>query len=154
MATLTRIRFVSVQEVLAMPELGADHITIGIPLLTDLSQYDALPTHQKGQWKKPLRDIPGINEPHFIWANWNPARPDSEERRAKVLADADPAGESMSKDAELASDSVDYLQEGVLDEINQKDEVSRLRLAEGLRRFGLMEEESKKFIQGLQASLA
>lgn len=145
--------FVSVYEVMAMPELGADHITVGLPVLTDLASYKALPAHEKGNWKKALKDFPGITEPHFQWKDWNPPRPEERGKRMEEIAKCDPLSKVMQKDQKLASTDVDYLEDGVLDKLNEEDEVTRLRLAEGLKRFSLMEAESKKYIEELQAKL-
>jgi hypothetical protein len=136
---------------MAMPELGADNITVGLPLLTDLASYEALPAHQKGRWKQALSDVPGINDPHFVWQDWTAKRPDAEARRAAVLAKANPMDEVMTKDARFTNPDTNYLEGSVLDDVNEKDEVTRLRLKEGLRRFGLMEDASRKLIEDLQA---
>lgn len=150
---LTRDSFVSVYEAMAMPELGADHITVGLPILTDLASYKALPVHEKGNWKKALKDFPGIAEPHFQWKDWNPPRSEERGKRMVEIAKCDPLSKVMQKDQKLASTDVDYLEGDVLDKLNEEDEVTRLRLAEGLKRFSLMEAESKKFIEELQAKL-
>jgi hypothetical protein len=123
---------------MAMHELGADNITVGIPLLTDLAAHSSLPVHQKGRYKVALDKLENAE-----WNKWQGTKP--AERKAKVLA------QDKSK---LADGSVDYLQPGVLDEVNEADEVSRLRLKAGLDRFAGKEEESRQYIQNLQATLA
>jgi hypothetical protein len=59
--------------------------------------------------------------------------------------------EVMTKDARFTNPDTNYLEGSVLDDVNEKDEVTRLRLKEGLRRFGLMEDASRKLIEDLQA---
>ncbi|ORY25073.1 putative transaldolase [Naematelia encephala] len=142
--------FVSVREVLAMPELGADHVTLGRPILEDLMLHSQLPAHQKGFWKVPVRDQ--IDKPHFIWESWK--APPTEASRMKEIAKSDPLSKVMTKDWKLASTEIDYTADGVLDKYNEEDEVTRLRLALALQRFSLMEEESRKEIERLQAELA
>jgi transaldolase len=66
------------------------------------------------------------------------------------IAKSDPLSKVMTKDQKLASTDVDYLKGDVLDKLNEEDEVTRLRLAEALKRFSLMEDESQKFIEELQ----
>lgn len=136
-----------------MPELGADHVTLGLPVLSDLASYASLPKHSVGNWKKALKEIEGIDEPHFMWQKWDPPRPEDRGKRMNEIAKSDPLSKVMKKDQQLASTEVDYLEGGVLDKMNEEDEVTRLRLAEGLKRFGLMEEESRKFIEDLQKKL-
>jgi hypothetical protein len=121
-----------------MHELGADNITVGIPLLNDLATNSSLPVHQKGKWGVALNKLENAE-----WRKWQGTR--DAERKAKTLA------QDTSK---LADGSVDYLAPGVLDEVNEADEISRLRLHEGLKRFAAKEDESRQYIQNLQATLA
>lgn len=136
-----------------MPELGADHVTLGMPILTDLMSYDALPAHAKGNWKKAVKELPGITEPNFMWKKWDPPRPEDKGKRMNEIAKSDPLSKTMTKGWKLASTDVDYLEGDALDNLNDEDEVTKLRLAEGLKRFALMEAESKKFIEELQQKL-
>jgi transaldolase len=135
---------------MAMPELGADHVTLGMPILSDLASYSALPAHKKGTWKKSVKDFDGIDEPHFIWSNWDPPKSAEKGKRMNEIAKSDPLSKVMTNDQKLASTDVDYLEGDVLDKLNEEDEVTRLRLAEALKRFSLMEDESQKFIEELQ----
>lgn len=146
---LTRDRFLSVQEVMAMPELGADNITVGAPLLSDLVACPAMPRYKPGRWHQAIRDTPDVE---FESEPWRAPGQEAAARRAKVLAGGDPAAAGKAYDADV--ETKDYLAEGVLDEANQKDDVTRVRLEEALKRFSQVEDESKRFIQALQASLA
>ena len=138
-----------------MPELGADHVTVGIPILTDLKSYHALPAHHKGHHHTAFRDLPGIGEPHFMWEDWTPPQPNGAAKtRVKAFANSDPLSEAMCKDKRAASVDVDYLAEGELDRYNEEDEVTRLWLAAALKMFSAKEDESQALIQGLQKELA
>jgi transaldolase len=124
-----------------------------MPVLTDLMSYSSLPSHTKGNWKKAVKEFPGIDEPHFMWQKWDPPRPEDKGKRMKEIAKSDPLSKTFTKDWEIASTDINYLEGDVLDKMNTEDEVTKLRLAEGLRRFALMEAESKKFIEDLQQKL-
>lgn len=138
-----------------MPELGADHITVGLPLLSDLATHTSMPPFKPGRWKQAIKDMQGV-EAGDDTSEWQASKsrgPEAAERRAKVLAGGDPTTNGANApDADV--ETKDYLAEGVLDQVNEADEVTRVRLAMALERFSLMEEESKRFIEGLQASLA
>lgn len=134
---------------MAMPALGADHITVGAPPLTDLVACSAMPRYQPGRWHQAIKDTPGVQ---FEDQPWQAPGQEAADCRAKVLGGGDPAAGGKAYDADI--ETGDYLAEGVLDEANEKDEVTRVRLEEALKRFSQVEDESKRFIQALQASLA
>ena len=133
-----------------MKELGADQLTILIGSLTDLAESDALPVYAKGnEWQTRYKDIK--NSPNIQWANWEAPEPQSSRKRMAALSNVDPASKVMQKDFKLADPDADYLADGVLDKMNEEDEVTRLRLKDALVLFDGAENDSKKEIQRLQA---
>ncbi|ORX33818.1 putative transaldolase [Kockovaella imperatae] len=141
---------VTARECMAMKELGADQLTILIGSLTDLLTFDRLPVFVKGnEWQKRYKDI--INKPNIQWANWQAPEPTVSKKRMAELSHVDPLSKVMSKDLKLADPDVDYLADGVLDKMNEEDEVTRLRLKDALVLFDGAENDSKKEIQRLQA---
>lgn len=132
--------YISAAEALASTDLGADHITIGAPILTDLASSATLPPYKKGLWKVPF-DQQGDREK---WAKWTPGKP-SDERMQALLA-SDPVSGADWKPTDV---SVDYTAPGVLDAYNEKDEATRTRLHAALSRFSEQEADSRKFLQAL-----
>jgi transaldolase len=53
--------------------------------------------------------------------------------------------------ATIDSLDIDYLADGVVDRLNNEDELTRAQLEEGLKRFTVWENESRKEIERLQA---
>ncbi len=145
--------FVTAREAMAMVELGADHLTLGQPVLTDLAEHDRLPSHQKGMYKTAIHEQVG-SDPHFMWENWSAPVPESARTRMEEIAKSDPLRSKMTKDSKMASTEVDYLQRNVLDECNREDEVTKVGVMAALESFSVSEEDSRKFIEGLQATLA
>jgi transaldolase len=136
---------------MAMPELGADHVTIGVSMLSDLAAFPSLPRYEKGQWKTNLREYADAN-PHFIWEDWKAPTTKSEANVLKKVAKASPG--TIAQEENRVNSKEDLLADGVLDKLNEEDLVTRVNLAEGLRRFAQCEEDSKRFIQSLQRELA
>lgn len=135
----------SPREVMMMAALGADHITIGRPLLDDLAEHNQLPAYQKGNWKVRVGDQ--VGKPGFAWEDWNPPLPNElKERIAKVVKNTEAA--------KIDSLDIDYLADGVVDKLNDEDDLTRAKLAEGLKRFTVWEKESRKEIERLQAVYA
>lgn len=124
--------------------LGADHVTIGRPLLEDLAFSYQLPKYQKGLWKVPISEqakVPGV-----LWETWNPPIPkETSQRITKLLAAID--------DSQIHSLDEDYLADGVLDKYNETDGMTRSKLEEGLKRFAHWENETRKFIEEIQARI-
>lgn len=135
-------------EVLAMVGLGADHITAGIPVLTDLKDFATVPDYRKGMWKVPFKEQ--AEDPSRTWSTWTPRKFSDPEIQA--LLKSDPLAANPAEWAAAAFD-VDYTAPGVLDKINEADPATRDRLAFAIKRFATAEELSREFIQGLQAEL-
>jgi transaldolase len=128
-----------------MAALGADHITIGRPLLDDLAEHNQLPAYQKGNWKVRVGDQ--VGKPGFAWEDWNPPLPNElKENIAKVVKNTEAA--------KIDNLDIDYLADGVVDKLNDEDDFTRAKLAEGLKRFTVWEKESRKEIERLQAVYA
>ncbi|KAL1406154.1 hypothetical protein Q8F55_007838 [Vanrija albida] len=135
--------YLSAAEALASTDLGADHITIGAPILTDLASSATLPPYARGMWKVPFADR-GDRE---SWAAWAPGKPS--DARMQALLGSDPvSGEGWAP----ADEQLDYTAAGVLDGFNERDEATRTRLEAALARFSDQETESRKFLQGLMAA--
>jgi len=126
--------------------LGADHVTIGRALLEDLAFSGQLPKYQKGLWKVPVSAQ--VCKSGFAWEDWDPPAPNETSNRiAKLL--------SVQSDTEqLYSLDEDYLADGVVDNYNDKDEMTRTKLEDGLQRFAFWENETKKHIEEIQARFA
>ena len=134
-----------------MVELGADHVTLGEPTLSDLL-HTQCPAHKAGQFKIPISDQ--MNQPEFIWEDWKPTVPEESKRRMAEIAKSDPVSGLMSKDFKIADPSLDYVDGNALEDAIKADEVARTGLEEGLHRFRLMEEASRDEILRLQKELA
>lgn len=128
---------------MAAAALGADHVTIGKALLEDLAFSDRLPKYRKGFWKVPVSKQ--VDTPGFAWEDWTPPVPNET---------ADRIAKALSKEKVTYSLDEDYLADGVLDKYNEEDELTRGKLEEGLTRFAFWENETKKYIEELQAKLA
>lgn len=141
---------ITARECLAMVELGADQNTILIGPLTDLLSTTKLPEYKKNsEWNKRVTKD-DIDQPNLQWADWKLPEPSVSKTRMAELVKADPLDKTMTKDWKMASPDVDYLADGVLDEYNEKDEVTRLRLKDAIDLFHGFEEQSREEIQRLQ----
>ena len=134
-----------------MIELGADHVTLGKPTLEDLL-YPQVPSNAKGSFRIPVSEQ--LAKPNFIWKDWNPTVSGQAHKRMEEIANSDPVSGIMAKDFKLASTDIDYVDERTLDKYIEGDEVTKLGLAEGIRRFALSEDSSREFITKLQKELA
>lgn len=132
-----------------MIELGADQVTIQAGCLEDLISTSRLPAYKKGEWQKRLRTK--LDDPYIEWSSWTP--PPGSDKRMAEMAMSDPMGKVMQKDFKMASTDVDYLEDGVLDDYNEKDEITRVRLRDALEVFLKAEAESKEEILRLQKVL-
>lgn len=138
---------------MAMKELGADHVTILAGPLEDMLHATQLPPPRKGtQWQKRLSEI--SNTPNLTWSDWTAPEPSVSKERLEKLAKCDPLDKAMNKDWEMASTKIDYLEGKVLDDCNEKDEVTRLRLYDALDVFKKAEEESRVEIERLRKELS
>lgn len=122
-----------------MVELGAEHVTIGRPLLDDLSQFSQLPRHQKGNWKVRIGDQ--SSRAGFAWEDWKAPSPNVMKGRIDELLKA--AKEPLDLDR-------DYTAPGVVDAMNDEDSMTSSQIKEGLKRFSVWEDESRKEILRLQ----
>lgn len=137
--------FVSSREVLAMPALGADHVTVGPTLLEDLTSSDRLPRFHKGLWKVPTTKQ--MDAPGFAWEDWIPPLPSrTADHTARVTSEL--------SECQLYSSNVDYLADGVLDKLNNDDEITRDLLQDALAQFISWESKSQRHIESLQAKHA
>lgn len=135
-----------------MKELGADHVTILAGPLEDMLHATQLPPPAKGsQWQKRLSEL---GKPNPTWADWDAPEPGVSKERMAKLANCDPLDKVMNKDWKLSSTDIDYLQGRTLDECNDKDEVTRIRLRDALDVFTKAEEESRMEIERLRQELA
>jgi transaldolase len=134
---------------MAMVELGADHVTLGVPTLEDLTSGSGLSKHSKGQWKVSMKEQ--MKQPHFQWEDWKVKGKDVSTSRMEEVSKFDPNSKMANEDWRTASTKINYLAPGVLDKYNEEDVVTKERLALALKRFGVWEEESKKYIEAIQA---
>ena len=144
--------FVTPREVMSMVELGADHVTLGKPMLQDLCAGSGLAKYAPGQYKTPMAEQ--LNQPHFQWESWTQTASTDTTKRMEDLAKVDPLSPVMSADWLTASTKIDYLAPGVLDKYNAEDQATAPRLKLSLERFGVAEKESKELIEKLQKQLA
>ncbi len=126
--------FCAVRDVLACAEIGADHVTVGIPQLTDMMEFAGLPAYKKGRWGVPLRE-----QAHGELAPWNPREV------------GDPAIQALRAEGG-ASFATDFTAGVALDLVNDADPATRERLAFALQMFAEMEAQSRKFLEGLMAA--
>ena len=131
--------FCAPADALACVSLGADHLTIGKAVLTDLDQFSTLPEYRKGMW-----GVPFAKQNDRPWNTWVPRKYSDPDIQA--LLSHDP----LSADGQVPSADVDYLAPGVVDSLNDADPATRERLKFALDMFTSMEEKSRVFIQGLQ----
>ena len=135
-----------------MKELGADHVTILAGPLEDMLNASQLPPATKGQqWQKRLSEL---GKPNLTWANWDVPEPTFSEERMSKLVHSDPLDKTMNKDWKMASTDIDYLEGKTLDEYNEKDEVTKIRLRDALEVFSAAEEETRVEIERLRKELA
>jgi len=144
--------FLSIREVIAMIDLGADHVTLGRPTLEDLTAISGLPTYTPGQWKVPISSQ--LSQPHFQYNTWSAPESEAIKKGQIAISKTDPYSKVMSDDWLNASTGIDYLADGVLDKANEEDEVTRVRLEIALKRFGVFEEESRKEIERVRKEVA
>lgn len=132
-----------------MVELGADNITLGKETLADLCLGPDAPKYRAGLWKVNVTEQ--VDQPDFEWERWE-ARPAQEaSKRMAAVARADSLTKNDVDDWLVASTTIDYLAPGVLDKYNEEDEATLVPLA--LQCFGVFEQESKEYIERLQARL-
>lgn len=134
---------------MAQRELGCDHVTILPASLHDLLSTSRMPPYQPDEHSKRF-----FNDPNLVFSDWKtPDLGESTERLAK-LASADPYGGKMQADFKMASTDVDYLADGVLDECNRKDEVTRWRLEDAIATFKKAEDELFEWIAEVQGEVS
>ncbi|ODN87426.1 transaldolase [Cryptococcus wingfieldii CBS 7118] len=139
--------FITAREAMAMVELGADHATILSGCMADLLSTTRLPVYAKGaEWQVRL----SADTPNTQWADWTPPEPVASKARMAEMAKADPLSGLMQQDWKIASTDVDYLADGVLDKLNEEDEVTKTRLRDALVLFQGGEKESQIEIERLQ----
>lgn len=135
-------------DVLACADLGADHVTVGTPILTDLMEYSTIPEYRPGMWHVPFKVQAEDKERE--WHVWAPGKPS--DARMQALLKVDPASSVPADKWTMASTDVDYTAPGVVDQYNEADPATRDRLAMALKFFNGKETESKEFLEGLQAA--
>lgn len=133
-------------DVLAAAELGADHVTVGIPVLTDLMEYSTMPEYRPGMWKVPFKVQAEDQERE--WVAWQPRSVSDPEIQA--LRKSDPL--AKSPECKVATFDTDYTVGDVLDKANDEDPATQFRLQFAIKRFADMEAQSKKFLDGLMAA--
>jgi transaldolase len=144
-------RTITARETLAMKELGADHVTILAGPLEDMLNATQLPPPTKGQqWQKRLSEL---GKPNLTWAKWDVPEPTASEERMKKLVSSDPLDKTMNKDWKMASTEINYLEGKTLDEYNEKDEVTKIRLRDALEVFTAAETETREEIERLKKEL-
>lgn len=137
---------------MAQIELGVDETTLPGGVLRDLTLATRLPEYKQGDHMRRLTKD-DIDSPHFRWQDWTPPEPSVSEERMRALAKTDPLSKVMLKDVELASMDVDYLADGVLDQVIAKDQVCTIRLRDAIELFDNTEDESRRIIVDLQSQL-
>jgi len=142
--------FVSVREVLAMTQLGAEHVTLGAPTLNDLLAGPGVSAYKSGQWKVPVRDQ--MSQADFKWETWTPPTPESVQKHLAEVAKVDKLSKE-DPDWMAHATEVNYLEKGALDKANEEDEATKGRLKLALERFLVFEKDSVKFIEDLQSKL-
>lgn len=142
-------RYITAREVMAMPELGVEHVTLLVGPMEDLCSTSRLPEYRKGgEWQVRVRSE--LDKPNVKWATWSAPEPSVSKKRMAEMAKSDPYSDLMQKDWKMASTDVDYLADGVLDKYNEEDEVTKVRLRDALELFKGGEAESKVEIERLQ----
>lgn len=131
-------------DVLACAELGADHVTVGIPMLTDLMEYSTMPEYRKGMWQVPLKVQ--AEEEGREWRAWEPRK--VSDPAIQALLKNDP----LAPGVPVATFDTDFTAGDVLDKANEADPATAYRLKFAIERFADMEAQSKKFLEGLMAA--
>lgn len=130
--------FCAPADVLACAELGADHVTVGIPQLTDIMEFSTLPEYRPGMWGVPL-SVQAKDEGR-AWRPWTPR------------AVSDPAIQALrDREGPAATFETDFTAGSALDDANDADPATKERLAFALQMFAEMEAQSRKFLEGLMA---
>ncbi|AAW41950.1 transaldolase, putative [Cryptococcus deneoformans JEC21] len=141
--------YITAREVMAMPELGVEHVTLLVGPMEDLCSTSRLPEYRKGgEWQVRVRSE--LDKPNVKWATWSAPEPSASKKRMAEMAKSDPYSDLMQKHWKMASTDVDYLADGVLDKYNEEDEVTKVRLRDALELFKGGEAESKVEIERLQ----
>lgn len=131
-----------------MAELGADQATILAGCLDDLMATSRLPAFKKGSHQKRIRA--DIDDPNLAYVSWSLPEASASKKRMQDLAKTDPLSKVFNKDAQIASFDADYLADGVLDKMNEEDELTKIRLRDALELFINAEKESQDEIERLQ----
>jgi len=143
--------FQSVREILAMTKLGAHHVTVGAPMLDDMLAGPGVSSYKAGQYQVPVIDRMK-NDADFHWETWIAPSPQSVQEHLQMAARVDKLSKDDPEWLKHATE-VNYLDDGVLDKVNEADEATAPKLKLALERFGAFEKDSIALIEGLQKRL-
>jgi transaldolase len=138
-------------DVLACASLGADHVTVSIPVLNDLNAFSTLPDYRSGMWQVPFTEQARSDDGSRVWHTWVPRKWADPEIQA--LLAHDPLSAVPKEEWKLPNPHGNYLAPGVVDALNEADPATRDRLKFALAMFTGMEEQSRVFLEGRQAKL-
>jgi transaldolase len=135
---------------MAAYELGCDHVTVLPASIKDLLSHTQMPSYRTGERDNRISDL---DKPNLAYSDWIIPEPTASARRLAQLAKVDPLGPKMQADLKFASTHIDYLADGVLDEIIAQDEVTRFRLDDAVAAFKAAEEKLFAHIANVRTSL-
>lgn len=133
---------------MAQLELGCDSVTVLPASIADLLACHEIPSHTPGEWSRRWKTQ--VHQADLVWDKWPASSPDKAARLAALMK-SDPLAGSGNKEFLLASTEVDYLAEGVLDELNENDETTKFRVADAIDTFKRGEDKLLDFIRSVQA---
>ncbi|EIW69242.1 hypothetical protein TREMEDRAFT_30753, partial [Tremella mesenterica DSM 1558] len=142
---------VSARECLALYELGAHHLTLNKPTLEDLLVCGDVPEYKKGLWKIPIRKQ--MEDHDFTWEKWEAPLHDQVKLSLVEVAKVDPQSAVQEEDWIKEVISIDYLESGALDKINELDAVTKEYLGFSLDVFSKLEAQSKEFLEKKMAQV-
>lgn len=132
---------------MAQLELGCDNVTVLPASIADLIASHKMPAHAAGEWSR--RWNTQLDRADLEWSDWPASSNDKAARLAKLAA-ADPFTGTADENFKIASTDIDYLAPGVLDDFNEKDEVTKFRLADAIDTFKRGEDKLLDFIRDVQ----
>jgi hypothetical protein len=144
------ISHITGREVMAQLDLGCDAVTVLPASIKDLLAHTTLPPYTVNERENRISSRSRIDQSHSVYSQWN--TPKTEEMKAVMLdlAKSDPMSKIPQADFQLASTDVDYLEDGVLDEYNEKDEATKFMLKDAIDTFKKAEDAMVQYIADMQ----
>jgi transaldolase len=121
-------------------------------MLDDMLAGPGVSSYKPGQYQVPV--VKRMNsDSDFQWETWTAPSPESVQEHLQKAARVDKLSKDDPEWLKHATET-NYLEDGVLDKVNEADEATAPRLKLALERFGAFEKDSITLIEGIQKRLA